>query len=490
MVAWFSINIAYTVVFLYAAELYPTTIRALGFNLCAAFGRIGTLIAPLIYGKSMTDKYEWRLAVFATLSLICGLTGFLVTKLPETKEAHLPEEIKTEQNLFDFAPMRFSGGRSHKDRRRDTYAETWAETGSTHLTNVFRLIAAMELFSSGRRRSSRLDRLAAANAAIDDRTTISSHSNKPCVGGPGAVPCQRSSEDLTVKPLQEPLSQKPETKPVEAAKRQKQDELHVPKRTSEHALSAESEPDAAPSATELAAIARPQAPSVKRSSGETGLKVVGSVGLVGKAENQPSRSLAECGLANTNGVSAHQNAAGHQPSPAIGGSFFEPVPLPNSDTVESNQAPGSSVPARKSSSAVSSRRGSPGMRQGRVSNPEVGTPSAPGSPTSSPGSPLKLHSGSPSGVQTPLSSAGASSGAVTPALAKTLESASSHKGKDRSQRLRSPDMPSGVDSGNVSVTETPALSSSFTDTAHTTKDSGFKKKTKKRQRHRHFNNRK
>ncbi|XP_049520896.1 solute carrier family 22 member 15-like [Dermacentor silvarum] len=91
--AWFFINVAYSVLFIYATEIYPTTIRALGFNLGAAFGRIGTVIAPLIHGNLGRT--------YVLLFVVCGVSAFLVTKLPETKATHLPEKIKPEQNIFE-----------------------------------------------------------------------------------------------------------------------------------------------------------------------------------------------------------------------------------------------------------------------------------------------------------------------------------------------------------------------------------------------------
>ncbi|KAH6928994.1 hypothetical protein HPB50_022371 [Hyalomma asiaticum] len=101
--AWFFINLAYTVVFLYATEIYPTSIRALGFNCGAAFGRLGSVIAAIVYDNSLMNTYGARMIGFLALSLSCAVSGLLVTKLPETEETHLPEKIKPEQNIFVYA---------------------------------------------------------------------------------------------------------------------------------------------------------------------------------------------------------------------------------------------------------------------------------------------------------------------------------------------------------------------------------------------------
>ncbi|XP_049515524.1 fibrous sheath CABYR-binding protein-like isoform X2 [Dermacentor silvarum] len=105
--AWFFSNVAYTVLFVYATEIFPTVIRALSFNLGAGFGRIGTIIAPYLYQG--TDS---KFMSFLILAFTCGLSGFLVGKLPNTKEVHLPEIVKPEENLFDFTPMRPHPSRS------------------------------------------------------------------------------------------------------------------------------------------------------------------------------------------------------------------------------------------------------------------------------------------------------------------------------------------------------------------------------------------
>nr|XP_054922094.1 uncharacterized protein LOC126521812 isoform X4 [Dermacentor andersoni] len=49
---------------------------------------------------------------YLLLAFTCGLSGFLVGKLPDTKEVHLPEMIKPEENLFDFSPLRQHASRS------------------------------------------------------------------------------------------------------------------------------------------------------------------------------------------------------------------------------------------------------------------------------------------------------------------------------------------------------------------------------------------
>ncbi|KAL1428306.1 hypothetical protein MTO96_002695 [Rhipicephalus appendiculatus] len=129
--AWFFVNVAYSVLFIYATEIYPTAIRALGFNLGAAFGRIGTVIAPLLYGSLGGHVYQRRLLSYVLLFITCGVSGLLVTKLPETKETHLPDNIKPEPNIFDFSPMRSSASRR---TRKPELESTMAESGTRQTT--------------------------------------------------------------------------------------------------------------------------------------------------------------------------------------------------------------------------------------------------------------------------------------------------------------------------------------------------------------------
>ncbi|XP_065293890.1 solute carrier family 22 member 7-like isoform X2 [Dermacentor albipictus] len=135
LIAWFLINVAFTVMFLYATEIYPTTIRALGFNFGAAFGRLGFIIAPIFYGTTMMNVYGSRMVGYSVLSLSCVVSGFLATKLPETKETHLPDKIKPEHSIFDFSPMWLPGSRRPKDTHEDANADTIVGSGM-HMTAV------------------------------------------------------------------------------------------------------------------------------------------------------------------------------------------------------------------------------------------------------------------------------------------------------------------------------------------------------------------
>jgi len=44
----FSVSSAFSILYLYTAELYPTQVRNLGIGICSLFARIGGILAPII----------------------------------------------------------------------------------------------------------------------------------------------------------------------------------------------------------------------------------------------------------------------------------------------------------------------------------------------------------------------------------------------------------------------------------------------------------
>ena len=45
----FFVTVAFCVIYIYVAELYPTCLRSTGLSTCATIGRIGSVISPYIY---------------------------------------------------------------------------------------------------------------------------------------------------------------------------------------------------------------------------------------------------------------------------------------------------------------------------------------------------------------------------------------------------------------------------------------------------------
>ncbi|XP_009671434.2 solute carrier family 22 member 7 [Struthio camelus] len=81
---------AFTTVFLYTSELYPTILRQNGMGYTSFVARIGGALAPLVF---LLDDV-WRSlpeVTYCGVAVCCGSVAFL---LPETLNVHLPEGIE------------------------------------------------------------------------------------------------------------------------------------------------------------------------------------------------------------------------------------------------------------------------------------------------------------------------------------------------------------------------------------------------------------
>ncbi|NWR61054.1 S22A7 protein, partial [Bucorvus abyssinicus] len=81
---------AFTTVFLYTSELYPTVLRQNGMGYTSFVARLGGALAPLVF---LLDEV-WRSlpeVTYCGVAVCCGSVAFL---LPETRNVHLPEGIE------------------------------------------------------------------------------------------------------------------------------------------------------------------------------------------------------------------------------------------------------------------------------------------------------------------------------------------------------------------------------------------------------------
>ncbi|NXP73657.1 S22A7 protein, partial [Ramphastos sulfuratus] len=81
---------AFTTVFLYTSELYPTVLRQNGMGYTSFMARLGGALAPLVY---LMDEV-WRSlpeVTYCGVAVCCGSVAFL---LPETLNMRLPEGIE------------------------------------------------------------------------------------------------------------------------------------------------------------------------------------------------------------------------------------------------------------------------------------------------------------------------------------------------------------------------------------------------------------
>jgi putative MFS transporter len=56
----------------YTTEVYPTTLRTIGFGLSSSLGRIGGAIAPVISGRLIEENLYITLHVSSTILVIVG----------------------------------------------------------------------------------------------------------------------------------------------------------------------------------------------------------------------------------------------------------------------------------------------------------------------------------------------------------------------------------------------------------------------------------
>ncbi|XP_008592221.1 PREDICTED: solute carrier family 22 member 2 [Galeopterus variegatus] len=90
------ITMAYEMVCLVNAELYPTFIRNLGVLVCSSLCDIGGIITPFLVYRLTHIWLELPLMVFAVIGVVAG---GLVLLLPETKGKALPETIEEVENM-------------------------------------------------------------------------------------------------------------------------------------------------------------------------------------------------------------------------------------------------------------------------------------------------------------------------------------------------------------------------------------------------------
>ena len=93
MLGKFCISASFGVVYVYAAELYPTVVRNIGMGMATLAARIGGIIAPFIVLLAEYDK-TFPMMVFAGVALVAGVAGL---RLPETKGKSLPETLEEDQ---------------------------------------------------------------------------------------------------------------------------------------------------------------------------------------------------------------------------------------------------------------------------------------------------------------------------------------------------------------------------------------------------------
>ncbi|XP_070557279.1 organic cation transporter protein-like [Ptychodera flava] len=89
MVAKLCIAATFTIVYLYAAEIYPTVVRNAGMGMSSMSARVGSIISPYVILLDVILA-PMPFVVMGVTSMISGLLALL----PETKNKKLPEKLR------------------------------------------------------------------------------------------------------------------------------------------------------------------------------------------------------------------------------------------------------------------------------------------------------------------------------------------------------------------------------------------------------------
>ena len=85
---------AFAIIYVQAAEIFPTVVRNTGIGTSSSMARVGSVLAPII-GREVAKIYrDLVIVIFAVVALI---SGTLTLFLPETNGKQLPDTIKEGQ---------------------------------------------------------------------------------------------------------------------------------------------------------------------------------------------------------------------------------------------------------------------------------------------------------------------------------------------------------------------------------------------------------
>ncbi|XP_030837698.1 organic cation transporter protein [Strongylocentrotus purpuratus] len=108
MIGKLGITCSFGTVFVYGTEIFPTSIRNVGFGLCSFWSRVGGVMAPFVI--YLNRIYEpGPLLIFGISSFFCGGIALF---LPETLDRPLPETLEEGNNLHKTKPIRSSRAES------------------------------------------------------------------------------------------------------------------------------------------------------------------------------------------------------------------------------------------------------------------------------------------------------------------------------------------------------------------------------------------
>ncbi|CAH0725401.1 unnamed protein product, partial [Brenthis ino] len=89
IVGFATVSVSFAIIYVYEAELYPTTLRNMAFGFASAVAKLGAMVAPFIANISPT----WiPSAIFGSLSLVAAVSCVV---LPETKGKNLKDTVNS-----------------------------------------------------------------------------------------------------------------------------------------------------------------------------------------------------------------------------------------------------------------------------------------------------------------------------------------------------------------------------------------------------------
>ncbi|XP_014892979.1 solute carrier family 22 member 5 [Poecilia latipinna] len=106
MTGKFGFTMAFTIVYIYTAEIYPTVLRNVGMGMCSSAARIGSITAPYVIYLGTYNKVLPYI-LMGSLTIASSVVNFF---LPETFNKDLPETVEQMQECQGFC------GRSEKKK--------------------------------------------------------------------------------------------------------------------------------------------------------------------------------------------------------------------------------------------------------------------------------------------------------------------------------------------------------------------------------------
>ncbi len=91
---------AFSIVFLYTAELFPTSMRNSAVGMCSTLARFGGILAPTV-AQLGHNQPKLPFMIFGTATLIGGVAAYL---LPETKGKKLPDTVQEAVDMVEKEP--------------------------------------------------------------------------------------------------------------------------------------------------------------------------------------------------------------------------------------------------------------------------------------------------------------------------------------------------------------------------------------------------